>query len=302
MEKCGSDFYREVLDNLYDGVYYVDPHRRITFWNKAAENITGYSRQEVLGRRCSDNLLVHVDDQGSCLCLGSCPLVQAMQDGQPRSTAVYLRHKDGHRLPVSVRVTPLRNEIGHIMGAVEVFSDNSEKVAALQRLRELEHLVYLDSLTGIANRQYLEVFLDARFNELQRYAWPFGVIYADIDHFKRVNDAHGHQAGDQVLKMVANTLARNCRSFDLVGRMGGEEFLCVLSHLKELQNLKLTAERLRSLVANSAIFLDGKPLTVTISLGATLAQSHDTIESITQRVDRLMYKSKKAGRNCLHLG
>ncbi len=71
MEKCGSDFYREVLDNLYDGVYYVDPHRRITFWNKAAENITGYSRQEVLGRKCSDNLLVHVNDQGAGLCLGS---------------------------------------------------------------------------------------------------------------------------------------------------------------------------------------------------------------------------------------
>ncbi|MFZ2088728.1 MAG: sensor domain-containing diguanylate cyclase [Desulfobaccales bacterium] len=301
MKRYNSGFYQEVLDNLYDGVYYVDHNRRITFWNKAAEKITGFSRQEVLGKRCSDNLLRHVDDQGTCLCLDACPLAHSIEDGRPRAAAVYLHHKDGHRQPVSVRVSPLRDESGRIMGAVEVFSDNSEKVVALQRLKELENLAYLDSLTGVANRKYLEMFLDARFNEFRRYGWPFGLVYADIDHFKRVNDAHGHRVGDLVLKMVATTLSRSCRSFDLAGRWGGEEFLCVFSHLRNRQQLRLTAERLRTLVGHSSLRQEDQAISVTISLGATLVQADDTSDSITQRVDHLMYQSKHAGRNCLHL-
>ena len=297
-----ADFYRDLLDNLYDGVYYVDPDRRITFWNKAAHAITGYSPQEVMGRRCADNLLRHVDDTGVCLCLHSCPLAETIKDGRPRSAAVYLHHKDGHRLPVAVRVTPLRSPSGEILGAVEIFSDNSEKVAALQRLGELENLAYLDTLTGIANRKYLEIFLDARFNEFERYAWPFGMVFADIDNFKAVNDAHGHLAGDQVLRMVAHTLAQNCRSFDLVGRWGGDEFLCVLGHLKDLERLRFTAERFRRLVAESAVVVDGSPLTVTLSLGATLVLPGDTVESVTSRIDHLLYQSKATGRNCLHIG
>jgi diguanylate cyclase (GGDEF)-like protein/PAS domain S-box-containing protein len=301
MEQWSSAFYQELLDNLYDGVYYVDLHRRITFWNKAAEIITGYSRQEVLGRQCSDNLLRHIDNRGTCLCLNTCPLAHTIADGQPRRTAVYLHHKDGHRLPVSVRVTPLRDEAGHIMGAVEIFSDNSEKVAALQHLKELEHMAYLDTLTGIANRRFLEIFLEARFNELSRFGWAFGLVFADIDHFKGVNDHYGHLAGDLVLQMVAKTVAKNCRSFDLVGRWAGDEFLGIFSHFGKLQQLKMIAERLRNLTEKSSVPWHDHPISVTLSLGATMVRPEDTVDSLTQRVDQLLYHSKRAGGNCLHL-
>jgi diguanylate cyclase (GGDEF)-like protein/PAS domain S-box-containing protein len=301
MEQGSSAFYQELLDTLYDGVYYVDLHRRITFWNKAAETITGYSRQEVVGRKCSDNLLRHVDDRGTRLCLDTCPLAHTITDGQARRVAVYLHHKDGHRLPVSVRIAPLRNDTGRIMGAVEIFSDNSEKVAALQHLKELEHMAYLDTLTGIANRRYLEIFLEARFNELARFGWTFGLVFADVDHFKEVNDHYGHLAGDLVLQMVANTLAKNCRSYDLVGRWGGDEFLGIFCHLGNPQKLKTITERLRNLAAKSSIPWRGHPISVTLSLGATMVRPYDTVDSITQRVDQLLYHSKRAGGDCLHL-
>ena len=207
-----ADFYRDLLDNLYDGVYYVGPDRRITFWNKAVYAITGYSPQEVMG------LKVRRQPPPARRQHRRLPLPALLPPGRDHQgrpapfVAVYLRHKDGHRLPVAVRVTPLRSPSGEILGAVEIFSDNSEKVAALQRLSELENLAYLDTLTGVANRKYLEIFIDARFNEFERYAWPFGLVFADIDNFKAVNDAYGHLAGDQVLRMVAHTLAQNCRS------------------------------------------------------------------------------------------
>ena len=290
------DFYKQVLDSLYDGVYFVDCNRVITYWNKAAEALTGYSADEVMGRRCADNILNHVDPRGRQLCGTGCPLQATIDDGQPRSVEVYLHHKDGHRAPVAVRATLLRDSGGRIVGAIEIFGDNGPKVAATERVKELESLAYLDPLTGLPNRRYAEVFLSARFNELRRYGWPFGVIFFDVDHFKQVNDVHGHEAGDHVLSMVAGTLGSNVRSFDLVSRWGGEEFLVVLGHV-DGEHLTATAEKLRALVAQSSFTLDSKRISVTLSGGASLARTADHPDTLVQRADRLMYLSKSAGRN-----
>ncbi len=152
-------------------------------------------------------------------------------------------------------------------------------------------------LPSIANRTYLETFIVAKFNELRRLGWSFGVIFVDVDQFKPVNDTFGHQTGDMVLKMVAQTLLKNCRSFDLVGRWGGEEFLCVISNLKDADQIVIIAERMRALVESAWVSLADCSLHVTISLGVTLARIQDTPETLIQRADGLMYRSKTAGRN-----
>ena len=101
--------------------------------------------------------------------------------------------------------------------------------AAIERLAELERIAYIDSLTGLPNRRYAEITLHARMDELQRYGWLFGVIFIDIDNFKSVNDRYGHQCGDEVLKTVAKTLQNSVRSFDVISRWGGEEYLAVIA-------------------------------------------------------------------------
>jgi len=136
--------YRDVLANLLDGVYVVDTQRRISFWNQGAEKITGFSAAEVLGRACSDNILVHVTGQGARLCLGGCPLAQTLADGAPRQLDAYLHHKAGHMVPVRIQVEPVRNRSGEVVAAVETFSDNSEKIALLERIAELEQTALLD--------------------------------------------------------------------------------------------------------------------------------------------------------------
>ena len=299
MDDISQNFYENLLDNLYDGVYFVNREREITFWNKAAEKITGFTKAEVLGKRCADNLLRHVDDRGNSLCEGDCPLSYTLRDGQLRSASVFLHHKNGYRLPVAIGVAPITDHRQKIIGAVEIFRDDSATIAALEKLKELEDLAYLDGLTKIANRTYLETFIVAKFNELQRLGWSFGAIFVDVDQFKPVNDTFGHQTGDMVLKMVAQTLLKNCRSFDLVGRWGGEEFLCVISKLKDADQIMIIAERLRALVESSWVSLADCSLHVTISLGVTLARLQDTPETLIQRADDLMYRSKVAGRNRL---
>jgi PAS domain S-box-containing protein len=151
-----DDLYKRILDSLYDGVYLVDPDRRITYWNLGAERITGYRADEAVGRRCQDDFLVHMDDRGNSLCLNGCPLSWTMANGQPQETEVYLQHKDGYRVPISVRATPIRDGTGRVVGAVEVFSDNSRIAAMTDLNKELRQLSLLDPLTEIGNRRFLE--------------------------------------------------------------------------------------------------------------------------------------------------
>ena len=292
--------YKEILDNLYDGVYFVDEKRVITYWNKGAERITGYTSAEVVGKRCADNILVHVDHEGNVLCQGVCPVGETLADGTHRSTEVYLHHRAGHRVPITVRVAPIRDAQDRVVGAVEVFSDNTPEAAALQRLAEAERMAYVDPLTGLANRRYAEIILRARHEEMERYGWIFGVLFADIDRFKKINDGYGHAAGDEVLKMVARTLANSVRSFDLVSRWGGEEFLAIIANV-DREELAATANRFRALVEQSNLS-SVQDLRVTISVGATLARPEDGIDGLLARVDSLMYQSKSGGRNRATIG
>jgi diguanylate cyclase (GGDEF)-like protein/PAS domain S-box-containing protein len=288
--------YRTLIDNLYDGVYYVDKKRTIQYWNKAAEKITGYKSQQVVGKRCSDNILTHVDPEGNSLCKGMCPLAETISDGFPREAEVYLHHKSGHRVPVSIRATPIRDAQGKIIGAVELFSDISSKEATLLRIKELEALALLDHLTQLANRQFVEMELVNRLEEKKRYGWAFGILFLDIDDFKKINDTYGHDIGDAVLKSVSNTFIGNARPFDLFGRWGGEEFLGIVKNV-DGRILYDIGRRLRLLIKESYLMIDEKKIQVTLSIGGTLARDNDTKDTLVQRADRLMYKSKKGGKN-----
>ncbi len=291
-----ESLHRSVVENLYDGVYYVDPSRTITYWNRGAERITGYCAAEVVGRRCMDGLLMHVDAKGEQLCHTICPLAETMRDGHLREAHIFLQHKDGHRHPVAVRAAPIHAPDGTVIGAVEIFSDDSEYVRERRRAEDLERAAMTDPLTGLANRRYVEMLVGHRLAELHQAGIPFGVLFADIDHFKRVNDEHGHNAGDAALKVVATTLAHTSRAHDVVGRWGGEEFVGVTA-VSNAEQLAAQAERMRALVAASLVSHDGTEFSVTLSIGATLARPGETREKLITRADTLMYASKSAGRN-----
>ena len=295
------DFYKSVLDEISDGVYFVNRDRVITYWNKAAEELSGYTGREVIGRHCSDNLLVHINDAGCQLCLAGCPLAATMDDAVPHEAHVFMKHKNGHRVPVYVRVKPLRDENNNIIGGVETFSDDTLENALEDRVSDLERKSLLDGLTGIGNRRFADITLSTRFNELKRYGWPFGVIFIDIDDFKKVNDTYGHNTGDEVLKMLSRTTAGIIREPETsIFRWGGEEFLVIATNCDAAKLFSL-AERIRLLVANSGLPQNTGMLSVTISSGVTVALPEDDAEKIIARADGLLYQAKKAGKNCVKI-
>lgn len=295
-----NEFTKIMLENIYEGVYFVDTERKILFWNKGAERITGFTAAEVVNKFCYNNILQHVNEEGKQLCHSGCPLHATMEDGNMRDAAVYLHHKDGHRVPVSIKAISIRED-DKIVGAVEIFWDDSERQNTLKSFEELKSLALTDQLTGLPNRRYIDSFLQSKVNEYFTLGLPFGVLFMDIDKFKNFNDTYGHDIGDEVLKVIASTFKSNVRITDLIGRWGGEEFISAFSCADEEGLLKF-ADKLRSLTEQTFVEKDGQLLKVTISIGATLFTPEDTIESVVKRADELLFQSKKNGRNRVTIG
>jgi diguanylate cyclase (GGDEF)-like protein/PAS domain S-box-containing protein len=292
--------FLEMLNNICDGVYFVNTERQIQFWNTAAENITGYKKEEIVGKFCHDNTLNHIDKDGHLLCVTGCPLYATIIDGKRRSGEVFLRHKKGHRIPILVNIFQM-TEDGKTIGAIEIFTQKSPIVYDDTLIENLSNLAMNDQLTGIANRRKLESYLEFKFSEFKRFRNKFCVVFLDIDNFGKFNNTYGHETGDEVLKQVSKSVMHVVRNTDMFGRWGGEEFVGVFE-VKEDFNATLIAEKVRVLISKTEIpFEDGK-LSVTASLGVTVVHADDTIESIIKRADELMYQSKQDGKNKITAG
>lgn len=287
----------DLLDRLKEGVCLIDESGSIVFWNEGAVAITGYSKSEALGKASADRVLVFLERNGRRLPPAEEPLTKALGMGQAEETDLCVLHKSGRRVPVRAWFSPMREQDGAAAGAAVVINDKTPRRALLERIAELEKLALVDPLTGLSNRRRSQDHLRLCLDEWERYGWPFGVLMIDIDHFKPVNDIHGHATGDETLKMVANVLQSNLRSFDHVGRWGGEEFLVVTMNVNAYY-IQTLANRICRLVKEARVVSEtAQSVSVTISIGATLPRPGDTVPTLVERADAMMYKSKAEGRD-----
>lgn len=294
---ASSPLHQAIVDNLSDGVYYVDRQRTISYWNHGAERLTGYLADDVIGRHCYDNILVHVDGDGRNLCHSACPLMQTIADGRERQHLVWLRHADGHRVPVETRTAPIHSdETGLIVGGVEIFSDATGLVEARDAVDAARRDALTDPLTGLPNRRLLDAVLGARKDDLDRHRLPFGFLMADVDHFKRFNDDYGHDVGDQALRVVAATLKGALRSGDTIVRWGGEEFAVVAAQV-DAAALHRLAERLLRLVRATHVPTATRRVPITISIGGAMAHPGEPLDALFVRADRALLAAKAAGRD-----
>lgn len=292
--KASVDTWIKILNGLYDAFYTVDVNRQITFWNRGAEAATGYSAAETLGKGCFEGLLCHCDDRGRELCNCACPLAASIESGLPSANRVFLKQRDGARLPVRVQVLPLIASDGKIFGAAQIFTDDSVKLLALEQARKASRIALLDELTGLGNRRLVQkVFRDAR---KRSGAQPAGLFLADIDFFKQVNDGFGHDAGDAVLQMVAKSLKHCLRDSDVAARWGGEEFLVVLPG-SSLDDCRVVAERVLNVCRAARLKWGERWINVTLSIGVTSLRRREPLPEAVARADRALYESKRNGRN-----
>jgi diguanylate cyclase (GGDEF)-like protein len=153
-------------------------------------------------------------------------------------------------------------------------------------------------LTEIGNRRYLQIKLSSALHEFHQHKLECGLLFIDTDRFKPINDNYGHKTGDVALRLISNTMRYNLRDTDAIGRWGGDEFLAILFGVEEA-GLAATAHKLRILVENAQLPFGAEKIKLTVSIGATLIRLDDTPESVIERADKLMYRSKQAGGNCV---
>ncbi|HHT9111543.1 MAG TPA: GGDEF domain-containing protein, partial [Candidatus Brocadiaceae bacterium] len=170
----------------------------------------------------------------------------------------------------------------------------AERTAQLKlALEELEKLATTDKLTGAHNRRKFDEILSLEMSRARRIDQPLSMIIFDVDHFKRINDTFGHQAGDDVLKMLVGTVREKLRILDVLARWGGEEFI-VLTTSTDLEGAIILAERVRAVVEEQCFSFTEH---ITISLGVAEYKQDDTADSFMQRADSALYRAKRNGRN-----
>jgi two-component system cell cycle response regulator len=153
-----------------------------------------------------------------------------------------------------------------------------------------------DGLTGLFNRREIDVRAEAAVRLAQRYGRPLAALMADIDHFKRINDRHGHAAGDEVIREIARRVSAASRDSDIVGRYGGEEFVLILPETTR-SDARTAGDRLRRALYEHPVVFDGASIPVTASVGAALLRENMTTESLVATADQALYRAKRHGRN-----
>jgi diguanylate cyclase (GGDEF)-like protein len=292
-------FPGQILEIIDLGVVVLDTEFRVCYWNQWMALHSGIDKDTITGSLVFD----HFPELNTPEFLRGARM--ALTFGSP---AVFPQSLHHYLFPFKVVGTPngmfdlmqqhcasapLRQPDGDIEHLLITVQDVTERALSQQRLREMN---IRDQLTGAYNRRYLDNRLPDECKRHERYHRALSVIMLDIDFFKKVNDQHGHEAGDRVLAGVAGKLMAVTRKTDCLVRYGGEEFCCILPETP-LENACLLAERFRSSIEQLAIATGTTELRVTISLGVAQLVSEDTPITILKRADEGLYEAKQSGRN-----
>jgi len=202
--------------------------------------------------------------------------------------------KNGQRIPVEERITPLLEEGGQVVGAIEILRDISSQVALEQAHRQVLQVSRKDTLTGLYNRSTIRELLQAEIERSRRYHQPLSLIMADVDLFKRINDTYGHDAGDKVLAKIGAILFHNLRKPDAVGRWGGDEFV-VFAPGNNASSAFQLAERIRQILHEIP---NGEfPSPVTMSFGVAELHENQGYDPLIYQADMALYEAKRQGRD-----
>lgn len=298
-------FLDSVMESIGDGLVVIDRNYMILHANSAAAATIGLEKAEIIGKKCYET--IHGNTSPCQDAEVVCPMHEVF--GKGRTSQVLHKHIDssGTEQYIDITASPIKDADGRIIAMVETYRNlmqrqtDDELINLVKKFNEaqvrLKQMAITDDLTGLRNRRYIMERLEEEFQRAKRTGRPLSLVMLDIDHFKDINDAHGHLFGDSVLKTIASRIRDCLRRHDIVGRVGGEEFL-VISPDSGVEEAVLVAERIRRVVHSKAIGDGDIEVSVTLSAGVTIAGSEDkSADRVFFRADTALYKAKQEGRN-----
>ena len=288
-------FQKRLLDNMHDAAVFVDAALRVTFWNHGAERLTGISGSSMIHRQWSSALLAMLNEKGDVLPSDDCPVISAVTSGVQSLRRLTISGRSGKPMAVDTHTIPVVSSDGTNLGAILLLHDASSETSLEKRFRNLQVKATKDPMTQVANRAEFDRALEMFVNAHKQHQVPCSLIICDLDKFKEVNDTFGHQAGDEVIKLLAMLLKNSCRPGDFAARYGGEEFVMLCADCDNA-TVARRAERIRKALADTVQpALIGRA--VTASFGVTEIQPGDTPETMLRRADRALLMAKAKGRN-----
>ena len=297
----------EVLQTVDVGILVLDLEYRITAWNGFMENNSGIDSVNALDQRLFDvfpevsqEWFKHKADtvvqlrNHAFTTWEQRPYVFKFRNNRPITGVTEFMYQNCTFIPVISTKGVVENLAVIIYDVTDIATSKIELNLVNQRLAELSRT---DGLTQLYNRAYWEMLFETEYMRLQRHEHEVCLIMLDIDHFKQVNDTHGHQAGDEVIRAVAKQIADNSRGTDLAGRYGGEEFALLLLD-SDIENSYQFAERLREKIAGLQVATEAGVLQVTVSMGiAAWSPKYQHHGQWIEAADKGLYRSKEKGRN-----
>jgi diguanylate cyclase (GGDEF)-like protein/PAS domain S-box-containing protein len=282
------------LNSIGEAVLRTDIRGVVTYLNRVAEEMTGWSREEALGRPIVDVLQFVDSVSGAAI---DDAVATVLREDKTEATTVItgtLVRRDGVELGIENRVTVVDDRSGNLIGAVVVVRDvGATRAASLETSRASQH----DVLTNLPNRTLFNDRLRQAISLAERQGKQLAVLFVDLDQFKRINDSLGHTMGDKLLRSVAGRLVACVRRTDTVCRMGGDEFVILLSQVEHAEDAAITARKILRAVAAPHI-LDNKSLDMNVSIGgSTYPDAGQDAESLLSQADAAMYEAKQHGRN-----
>lgn len=284
---------RVTLNSIGDAVLSTDLTGNVSYLNPAAEAITGWLQAEAIGRPLTEVFRIIDGATGE---VAPNPAQRAIEENRTVGLAAdtALLRRDGRELAIEDSAAPIHNRNGRVTGAVIVFRDVSE---SRSRVLKMAHMAQHDVLTGLPNRALLNDRLARSIGLAQRHGKRVGLMFLDLDHFKRINDSLGHAAGDELLQLVAERLMLCVRSTDTVCRLGGDEFVILLGELEAGHDAALIAEKLIDAFVEPCLIAD-RELHVSMSIGISIyPDDGDDIDAVMRNADTAMYQAKASGRN-----
>jgi two-component system cell cycle response regulator len=292
------EIYQSVLDSLQTAVYIVDRNRRIRFWNEGAEQITGYLRQDVVGRFLRDHLLATGNDVKNFDSDPDDPINLAFRDGKPSIMDVSILHKDGYRVPIVLRTLPIRNSRGAVVGAAGSFEKNRSASEWSRRQSVYADLGCLDAMTGVAARSFMETQLREHLTTFAEHNLPFGILLIQIDHMDQYRATRGPGVAHSILRIVAQSVENCVRPTDVVGCWDENQFIAILLQCRESE-VALVGERVRRMICQSEIEWWGDKFSVTSPVGGAGCRPGDSMELLIARAAASVKESIGKGGNCV---
>jgi len=293
----GSAFQGRLLDNMYDGVVFVDAAGRVVLWNRGAERLTGIAAGSACGRAWRPEMLGLSDEKHRAIAEADCPVHTAIRCGAQSLRRLTIVGRTQRHIDVDVHAIPVIDPQGITQGAILLMHDASSETSLERQCHSLHDKATKDPLTQVANRAEFDrvhaMFVAAH----QQQHVPCSLMMCDLDRFKLVNDTYGHQAGDDAIICLASLLKSSCRPGDLVARYGGEEFVMLCANCDNATAARRANQIRESLSRIAQPKMGGR--SVTVSFGVTEIQPGDSPETMLRRADRALLMAKANGRNAV---